>query len=119
MTWPASDPRPDLSDSGRWERLLTVAVELEGNEPAALVGWLRGMRALGGTLHAKADGRLTLRIPDTLNRDVLTAELGDSRGALRRALDRIADAWTCPACGQGTTGDACSNCRWPRPAVAA
>lgn len=117
--WPANDPRPDLGDSDRWERLLTAAVELEGNGPRALVGWLRGVRAFGGAIHAKADGRLALRIPDTLNRDVLTEELGASRGALRLALDRIGGAWTCPTCGASTTGASCSNCRWPRPAEAA
>jgi hypothetical protein len=70
-----ADPRPDLAgDSALWQRLLSLAYERDGEEPAGLFGALHGLRCCGAAL-ATQGGRVRLS----------AGELGDEYRALRRA----------------------------------
>jgi hypothetical protein len=46
-----ADPRPDLSgDSALWSRLLALAYDVDGDDPAGLCGILNGLRCYGAAL---------------------------------------------------------------------
>ncbi|MSP11618.1 MAG: hypothetical protein EXR62_01540 [Chloroflexi bacterium] len=44
------DPRPDLPDTDLWRRLLPLAFDLDGHDPAGLFGSLHGLRCGGARL---------------------------------------------------------------------